>query len=152
MRKLRIRAKIIGTPGAQPPGMAMTKTEAIQMIANRRQVTTCRMDGPPESDSTQHPGPSHPRDRQHERGGSQADALAVGHVEDLFETLDHPALLLALDLLERPSEMLEVLDPLEVADDHAPGVGQDVGDDGDLPALEDLVALGPGGAVGGLDD
>src|SRR4051812_32487704 len=86
------------------------------------------------SDPAQDAGPPHAVDRQHERGGPKADALAVSHVEDLLKALDHPAFFLALDLFERPSEVLEVLDPLEVADDDAPGVGQDVGDDGDFPS------------------
>src|SRR5690606_3406830 len=48
--------------------------------------------------------------------------------------------------------ILEVLDPLEVADDDAAGVGQDVGDDGNPPSVEDVVSVGEGGSVGGLDD
>ncbi len=46
--------------------------------------------------------------------------------------------------------MLEALNPLEVADGHPAGVAQDVGDDGDVPLVEDLVGLRRRGAVGPL--
>src|SRR5262245_22223886 len=61
-------------------------------------------------------------DREHEGGGAHGDGLALGGVVDLGEALDEPALLLAPDLVERPAEVLEVLDPFEVADDDAAGV------------------------------
>ena len=47
--------------------------------------------------------------------------------------------------------MLEVLDPLEVGDDDAAGVGHHVGDDEDALVVEDLVRLRGGGRVRALD-
>ena len=72
--------------------------------------------------------------------------LALREVVDFAKRLDELVLFLALDLLERPAEVLEVLDPLEIADDDAAGIGQDVGHDRDAAGVEDLVGLGPGRA------
>ena len=104
------------------------------------------------SHSAQDSGSADAGDRLHERGGAQRDALALGEVVHLAKGLDELVLFLALNLFERPAEVLEVLDPLEVADDDAAGIGEHVGDDRDAAGVEDLVGLGPGRRVGGLDD
>src|SRR5690349_12037254 len=96
------------------------------------------------SDAPEDAGAADAGDAEHERGDPQREALARGQFVDLVEGGDEAGLLLAADLVESPAEVLEVLDPLEVADDHAPRVGQDVGDDGDPALVEDLVGLGPG--------
>src|SRR5581483_9955895 len=44
----------------------------------------------------------------------------------------------------------QVLEPLIVADGHAPGIADDVGDHVDLAALEHAIGLGSGRAVGAL--
>ena len=49
-------------------------------------------------------------------------------VEHLAERLDHDLLELGVDDRLAPVVAVEVLDPLEVADRHAAGVAQDVGD------------------------
>ncbi len=68
-----------------------------------------------------------------------------GAVEDDVELGD--------DFVARPIEVLEVLEPLEVGDDDAAGVAEDVGDDFEVVALvEDDVGLVGGGAVGGLGE
>ena len=59
---------------------------------------------------------------------------------------------LLVDDLLAPVVAVEVLHPLEVADRHAAGVAQDVGDQEDAAPEEDLVRLGRRRAVGGLGD
>ncbi len=56
-------------------------------------------------------------------------------------------------LVALPVEILQVLQPLEVGDDHAARVAEHVGDDLDVVALrEDLVGGERGGAVGSLGE
>ena len=64
----------------------------------------------------------------------------------------HDALQAVVDAVLGPEEALHVLDPLEVADRHAAGVAQDVGDDEDAAVVQDLVGLRGGRPVGGLGD
>ncbi len=51
-----------------------------------------------------------------------------------------------------PAELLDVHRPLEVRAGDAAGVGEDVGDDGDAPVVEDCVAAGRDRVVGALED
>ena len=108
-----------------------------------------RCDG---SDSPQGVGAADARDGKVKGRSAHRDLQPPGQVVHLMEGRDQSFLFLAMNLLEGPAEMLEVLDPLEVADDDAPRVGQDIGHDGNAALAEDLVGLGPGRAVGGLDD
>ena len=89
-----------------------------------------------------------------EQVGAHAEvaALLVALGVDGIEAADHDVLEAVVDLVLRPEEVLQVLHPLEVADGHATGVREDVGDDGDAAFLEDRVGLGGSGAVGCLDD
>ena len=72
-------------------------------------------------------------DGQRERRGAHVDLLlardlAHGRVErgaSSSQLVAHPSAF--------PAELLDVLRPLEVADGHAAGVGEDVGDDRDAP-------------------
>src|SRR5271165_1681510 len=91
------------------------------------------------------------RDCLHERGGPQSGSLTLGKVVDLAKGFDELLFFLALNLLERPAEMLEVLHPLAVAHDDAAGVGKDVGHDRDAAGIEDFIGLRPGWRIGGLD-
>src|ERR1022692_4080865 len=77
------------------------------------------------------------------RGGVLADRQ-IGPLHPLGQPL--------LDLFQVPSLGALVLQPLVVADHHAAGIGEDVGDDVDLPVAEDRVRVGLGGAVGAFDD
>ncbi len=58
---------------------------------------------------------------------------------------------LFIDLLDIPTEPLGVLDPLEVRDRDASGIGKDVGHDRDPLLTQDPVGRRGGGAVGGFD-
>ena len=78
--------------------------------------------------------------------------LAPGDRERLAEGLDHDLLELGVDDGLAPVVAVEVLDPLEVADGHAAGVAQDVGDHEDAVLEQDRVGLGRRRAVGGLGD
>ncbi len=71
---------------------------------------------------------------------------AEGLLEDAEEFVHDFALV--------PKELLQALHPLEVGDDDAAGVAEDVGDDEDVvPALEeDAVGGGRGGAIGGFGE
>ena len=68
----------------------------------------------------------------------------VGAFHDVFQ--------LAVDLLLGPEEALKVLHPFKVADGHASGVGEDVGNNGCAAIIEDAIGLWCGGAVGSLDN
>src|SRR5208282_4602330 len=78
--------------------------------------------------------------------------LALGQVVHRAERVDQAFFLFALDLFQRPAKVLEVLNPFKVADNDPARVGQDIGDDGDATSIEHQVGLGPGRAVGRLDD
>ena len=52
---------------------------------------------------------------------------------------------LGVDAVELPAELLDVLRPLEVADRHAAGVGENVRDDQYILVSQDLVGLGSAG-------
>ena len=62
----------------------------------------------------------------------------------------HAVAQLGVEALLLPPELLDVLAPLEVRPGHAAGVGEHVGDDGDAPVAQHLVAVGGHGVVGGL--
>ncbi len=67
-------------------------------------------------------------DRFHERSGAKGDPLSLCQLVHLAKGFDEPEFFFALDLFKGPAEVLKVLDPLEVADDHAAGVGEHVRD------------------------
>ena len=75
-------------------------------------------------------------------------AFAEAHRQDVLERLDHDPLELVVDLGLVPEVAVEVLDPLEVADRHAAGVAQDVGDLEDAPLPNRIASAS--GVVGPL--
>ncbi len=50
----------------------------------------------------------------------------------VVEGLHHLGFKLLIDLLLGPMDSVEILDPLEVADRHSSGIGEDVGDGDDV--------------------
>ena len=91
-----------------------------------------------------------PRHGQQVGGGPHVARLALGDGQGLVEGLDHDDPQLVVDHRLGPVVAVEVLDPFEVADRHAAGVAQDVGDHEDAVAGQDLVGLRGGRAVGRL--
>jgi len=72
--------------------------------------------------------------------------------DDAFPSDLHPLVQALVDLLNRPPIGLVRLHPLEVANDDAAGIGQDVRDDENVGLLEDLVGLCRRRAVSAIDD
>ena len=85
-------------------------------------------------------------------GLPERQAPVVGQVEDGGGLPAHAATEAAVDLVERPGVAAAVMEPLEPADGHAAGVGEDVGDDRDPTVGEDRVGLRAEGSVGHLHD
>src|SRR5919109_1480549 len=81
----------------------------------------------------------HALHRQRVCGGAHVAALVHGGVQDLVERARDDVVQLGVDLLLLPEEGLQVLHPLEVGDDHAAGVGDDVGDEEDASLVKDRV-------------
>src|ERR1700683_838222 len=92
-------------------------------------------------------------DAEGERGGAVVDVVLAGLLEDGVERATEDAVELVEDFRLGPEEALQVLDPLEVADDDAAGVAEDVGDDEDFGAwAQDGVCLDGGGTVRALGE
>src|SRR5690349_18497603 len=70
-------------------------------------------------------------DRDRVRREARRDAIGSRALPDRLRRLEELAPEPVLDLGLGPGESRAVLRPLEVADDHAAGVAQDVGDHGD---------------------
>src|SRR5690606_16397833 len=96
--------------------------------------------------------PGHPLDRDDVGRDAERHAVLLARVVDLVEGLVHHPVEAAVDAVEAPEVAVAVLDPLEVGDRHAAGVGEDVRDDDDAVLLEDGVGGGGRGAVGALGD
>src|SRR5258706_8765423 len=94
----------------------------------------------------------HPLHRQRVSGQAHVDAFVDRRVEDLVEGPRDDVMQLGVDLLLLPEEGLEVLDPLEVRDDHATRVGDNVGHDEDVPVVEDRVRLRRDRRIGSFRD
>jgi putative transcriptional regulator len=102
-----------------------------------------------EDAAAQH-GPGDAVDPLDEGGGSHVQAVLLGAGHHALEGVGQHVAEALVDLVQRPHVVLRALDPLEVGDGDAAGVGQDVGEDEDALVLEDLVGLEVGGAVGAL--
>gem|GEM_PF-3614968 len=87
-------------------------------------------------------------DGQHVGSDAVVDTVSDGVLQDVVEAVDHDAVEALVDFVLGPEVAHAVLDPLEVAGGDAAGVGEDVGDDEDAFAGEDVVGDGGGGAVG----
>lgn len=72
----------------------------------------------------------------------------------ILDKVPHLELRKLLPLPEHSAEllMLQVLQPLEVADGNASSVGKEVGDNADLLLEKDCLAVGGGGTVGSLKE
>src|SRR5260221_7841516 len=80
-------------------------------------------------------------------GEPHVDALVHRCVENLVEGPSDHVVELGVDLLLLPEECLEVLHPLEVGDDHAAGVGDDVWDHENSALVKDASASGATAAL-----
>src|ERR1700675_2764130 len=97
-------------------------------------------------------GVGHAADAFHERGGAQVHVVFLRGIPHPCERAGHDLLQAGDDLALLPEVELEPLDPLEVGDDDAARVGEDIGDDDDAAAPENRVGFGCGWAVRALDD
>src|SRR5437016_3404131 len=73
-------------------------------------------------------------------------------VHHFVEGADHNLLKARVDLVGVPHQPFLVLDPLEVADGDAAGVGENVREHDNAAAREDFIGVRRGGAVGGFGD
>src|SRR5471032_205490 len=90
-------------------------------------------------------------DAERERRRAVVDVVFARLLEDGVERAPEDAVELVEDFRLGPEEALQILHPLEVADDDAAGVAEDVGDDKNLGALaQDGVGLDRGRAVRAL--
>ena len=89
-------------------------------------------------------------DREHVGCDAVIDAMGDGVLQDVVEAVDHDAIEALVDFFLGPEVAHAVLDPLEVAGGDAARVSEDVGDDEDVLAGENVVGDGGGGAVGAL--
>src|SRR5579862_8672130 len=82
----------------------------------------------------------------------QRNPVLLRPIPYLCERAMHHLLETSVDLVLVPEERLQILDPLEIGDRHAAGVGEDVGYDGDAALLEQDVRVGSDRTVGRLED
>src|SRR2546423_5587737 len=88
------------------------------------------------------PGLGHPRHCEDRGRLPHGVALRPCHPEDVEKGPLHDLAQARLDLLPGPEESLQVLDPLEVRDHDAAGVGHDVGNDQDAALVSARSAIG----------
>ena len=74
-------------------------------------------------------------------GGSHRIFALIGESIDLVERLEEDVGKLTVDLVKRPGERLQILYPLEVGDDNAACVCENVGDDYLALGVENLIRL-----------
>src|SRR6266511_2922871 len=91
-------------------------------------------------------------DAQHHRCLAHGDAVLLRHRRNVAVGAGDDAMQALVDLVFFPEVELEVLHPLEVGDDDAAGVGEDVRDEDDTVARQDRVGFRRRGAIGALDD
>ena len=72
--------------------------------------------------------------------------------QDIAKGLLHPPAQVGRDLVRIPEKPLSILHPLQMGDDDATGVGQDVRHDDDPLLLEDAIGLGSYWTICSLDD
>ena len=75
-------------------------------------------------------------------GGSHRISALLGQSVDLVECLEEDICELVVDLFKRPGERLQVLYPLEVGDDNAARVCENVGNNYLALGVEYLIRLG----------
>src|SRR5437660_1373477 len=85
-------------------------------------------------------------------GQAHVDSLVHRGVKDVVEGARDDVMQLGVDLLFLPEEGLEVLHPLEVGDDHASSVGDDVGDEEYAAVVQDGIGVGRDRRVGAFGD
>src|SRR6266566_2023647 len=86
------------------------------------------------------------------RGQTHVDALVHRGMKDVVERARDDVVQLRVDLLLLPEESLEVLHPLEVGNDHAACVGDDVWDQEYAAVVEDGIGVGRHRCVGTFGD
>ena len=74
------------------------------------------------------------------------------HGGNMSESVGDDPVELAVDLILGPEVTGEVLHPFEIADNDAPGVGQDVRNHDDAVTVENIVRLGRRWSIGTLDN
>ena len=82
----------------------------------------------------------------------RVDLIALGARPDLVSSCKDLTPQAIVDLFESPGQCGAVLGPLEVADDHAARVAQDVRDDEDAVGAEDRVGVRADRAIGRLSE
>ena len=91
-------------------------------------------------------------DGQHVGRGAHHDLLFQADPEHVVKRPQHDPLQPIVDVVLIPEKLLQILDPLEIRNSDATGVGQDIRDDEHPLVVEDLVGLGSGRAIGSLAD
>src|SRR5262245_54038657 len=103
----------------------------------------------PSSVNAPHPSDvSDPVDRQHIGGDAVVYAVIFGVFDHVVEAGDHNVLQPLVDQVLFPEIAHTVLNPFEVAAGHPAGVRQDVGDDEDAFAFENIIGGRRGRTVG----
>src|SRR5215216_5483451 len=77
-------------------------------------------------DAARQCGLGHATDGQHVRRQSQVDVVLDCGAMDVLERADHHAAQASVDLVDRPEELLTVLDPLEITDGDTARIAQNV--------------------------
>src|ERR1700687_3654634 len=94
----------------------------------------------------------HPLNGDDERRLARGAVVGLRGREPKIYRAPHVDLEAALHLVELPVEARTALDPLEVRDDHAAGVGEDVGDDRDAAIAQLAIGVTGHRTVRAFDD
>src|SRR5690349_4616074 len=89
-------------------------------------------------------------DGESHSGGARRDVVLAHGVEHFVEGADNDSLQAKIHLLGIPEQAFLVLDPLEIADGDAAGVGENIGQDSDAAARENFVRVRRGGTIRGF--
>ena len=92
-------------------------------------------------DAAEHRGPGHAADAEHVGSRPQADLPRRRELPDLLEGLAENPVEFLPHPIDTPLIVLPILHPLKPTGRHAAGVGEDVGEHGDVVAGEDDVGL-----------
>src|SRR6266852_2714240 len=84
--------------------------------------------------------------------GAGRDVVLAHGIHHFVESAHDNLLQARVDFVDVPHQAFLVLDPFEIADGDAAGVGKNVRENGDAAARKDFVGVGRGGAVGGFGD
>jgi hypothetical protein len=93
-----------------------------------------------------------PFNSDHESCCSQADIVFVGQLPDFFERRREDRVKFLADTIQIPTVILTILNPFEITDRHATGIGKNIRQDGDTTIKQSLVGICIDRTVGTLDD